>query len=174
MAFFVFVMAKNIGEDKDKIMKAVCLRVSKGELVKFAAEAEGTTAQTIRAWALSDPKGLGLLYTRAREEQSHSLAEQAVMIADGEDALTLLYEQAIDQAEDAIGGTPNGSKIIASLRSNQLTRDRMRMDARKWLTSKIAPRLYGDKIEIAGDPDRPLQQEVRVRIEREGRRITAS
>lgn len=35
---------------------------------------------------------------------------------------------------------------------------RVRVDPRKWLLSKLAPKKYGDKLDLthAGDPDRPL------------------
>jgi hypothetical protein len=151
-------------------MEAVCRRVAKGELVKYAAQAEGTAADTIREWAI-EPE-FAPLYARARELQAHALAEQALEIADGEDALTLLYEQAIEKEEAALAGDEKRYPIIAALKANLLNRDKMRMDARKWLTSKIAPRHYGEKLELHGAGGGPV--EVRVRIEREGRRVTSS
>src|SRR5262249_23605207 len=37
-------------------------------------------------------------------------------------------------------------------------RDRqIRTGVRQWLMSKLAPRRYGDKVQIAGDPESPLQ-----------------
>lgn len=33
---------------------------------------------------------------------------------------------------------------------------RVRIDARKWAMSKLASKKYGDKLELAGDPERPL------------------
>ena len=33
---------------------------------------------------------------------------------------------------------------------------RLMSDNRKWLLSKLAPKKYGDKLELSGDPDRPL------------------
>lgn len=48
---------------------------------------------------------------------------------------------------------------------NDPARARVRMDARKWAASKLAPKKYGDKVEqtVKGDPDAPLRIE---RIER--------
>ena len=43
-------------------------------------------------------------------------------------------------------------------------RARVRMDGRKWITSKLLPRKYGDKVEVSGDPDRPLVQISRIEI----------
>ena len=33
---------------------------------------------------------------------------------------------------------------------------RVRIDARKWHASKLAPKKYGEKLELAGDPANPL------------------
>ena len=38
---------------------------------------------------------------------------------------------------------------------------RIRIDARKWYASKVAPKKYGDKLELAGDPAAPLTFTVR-------------
>lgn len=33
---------------------------------------------------------------------------------------------------------------------------RVRVDARKWYLSKLAPKRYGDRLELAGDKEAPL------------------
>jgi hypothetical protein len=33
---------------------------------------------------------------------------------------------------------------------------RIMVDARKWFLSKLAPKKYGDKLELGSDPDKPL------------------
>lgn len=129
--------------------------MAQGELVVTAAKAEGTSARMIRRWALDEE--LSPLYTRARIDQAHAIAEDAVRIADGEDALTQLYEAAIDGEDERLVDANHKARhiIIAELRSNLLHRDRLRMDARKWLASKIAPRLYGERLDITSN-DKPL------------------
>jgi len=34
---------------------------------------------------------------------------------------------------------------------------RVQIDARKWRMSKLAPKKYGDKLELSGDPENPLK-----------------
>jgi hypothetical protein len=45
--------------------------------------------------------------------------------------------------------------------ADDLTEDansrRVRIDTRKWFLSKLAPKKYGDRIEIAGDKENPLE-----------------
>lgn len=141
-------------------MATVCQRIATGELVKHAVRGLGVEAQTIREWALTDEYAPA--YTRARIDQSHAMAEQAIDIADGEDPLTLLYEEGLEEKRDRIASMPPGPaqsaayKALASLESNLVQRDRMRMDARKWLTSKIAPKLYGEKLDVTSG-DKPIE-----------------
>jgi hypothetical protein len=39
---------------------------------------------------------------------------------------------------------------------------RVRLDTRKWLMSKLHPQRYGDKVQVAGDPDHPIRHTVAV------------
>jgi len=34
------------------------------------------------------------------------------------------------------------------------------VDTRKWLLSKLAPKKWGDKLELSGDPENPLLQKI--------------
>lgn len=136
-------------------MEAVCARVAHGELVKYAAKAEGTSEQRIREWGITEP--FAALYARARESQAHALADQAVAIADGTDALTALYDGLIaaEGAAVAKDGGPfadqRARQLMNQLRKNVIDRDKLRLDARKWLTSKIAPKLYGERLDVTSD-----------------------
>lgn len=132
--------------DHAALMQQVCDAIADGALVEDAARAAGTTAKSIRQWALEDA-ALGALYARARESQAHALAEQALAIANGTDALTLARSDAIEAAAaDLEKESPkHWRKIVHSLESNLIQRDRLRVDSLKWMTSKIAPRLFGER-----------------------------
>lgn len=94
---------------------------------------------TVRGWALDDVSGFAAKYTRAREIQADVLAEEIVSISN---------EQAVCYTEAGTAFDPD------------VQRDRLRIDARKWFASKVAPKKYGDKLELAGDKDRPLTVEI--------------
>jgi hypothetical protein len=38
-----------------------------------------------------------------------------------------------------------------------INRNRLRVDARKWIASKLKPKKYGDRQILAGDPENPLE-----------------
>lgn len=52
---------------------------------------------------------------------------------------------------------------IADEKSGDPARDRLRLDTRKWAMSKMAPKKYGDKLELAGDPDAPVVTSIAIR-----------
>lgn len=123
-------MARPRKHDRPKIIKAVCVAISGGQLVKEACEAQGVTPKALREWCVETP-AFGALYARAREEQAHAIAEDAIRLADA----VLPAKGFVDKV-------------------------RVQVDARKWMASKLAPRLYGEKLEVSGDPERPLTVQV--------------
>jgi hypothetical protein len=57
---------------------------------------------------------------------------------------------------------------IADIADNgeDVNRDRLRIDSRKWIASKLKPKKYGDKIQHGGDSDNPLSIMVVTGIDR--------
>lgn len=69
-------------------------------------------------------------YARAREAQADKMAEDILQIAD---------DGARDTYVDSEGVERTDQDVIA--------RSRLRVEARKWLAGKMAPKRYGDKVE---------------------------
>lgn len=42
---------------------------------------------------------------------------------------------------------------IADNKGEDVQRDRLRVDTRKWLLAKVLPKVYGDKTMVSGDPE---------------------
>lgn len=53
---------------------------------------------------------------------------------------------------------------IADEKKGEVNRDRLRVDTRKWLLSKVLPKVYGDKIVHSGDDANPIKHDVTLRI----------
>jgi hypothetical protein len=75
-------------------------------------------------------------YARAREIGLHVMAEEVISVAD---------DGTQDKRVDEDGREVTDHEHIA--------RSRLRADSRKWLTSKLLARQYGDKVQVGGDPD---------------------
>jgi hypothetical protein len=65
-----------------------------------------------------------------------------------------------DSQYDAI--TEDG-KTITNI--EHIQRDRLRVDARKWLAGKLRPKKYGDKLEVGGDAANPIQHTFTLKID---------
>lgn len=117
----------------------ICERIADGESLRAICRDESMPAKsTVFKW-LADMKPFADQYARAREAQADTLADEILEIAD-------------DTSRDTIATEKNGEQP----NSEWITRSRLRVDARKWLASKMAPKKYGDKITHAGDPDAPV------------------
>lgn len=82
------------------------------------------------------------LYARAREAQADLLADNIIEIAD-------------DSSKDT-KRIVKGDEVVEVENTEWTNRSKLRVEARKWKASKLSPKKYGDKLELAGDKDRPL------------------
>jgi len=81
-------------------------------------------------------------YARAKEEQADHLAEEILEIAD-------------DGSNDYMTIT-KGDKDYNVEDREVTNRSRLRVDARKWIASKLKPKKYGDKIDITSGGDKVI------------------
>jgi hypothetical protein len=82
-------------------------------------------------------------YTRAREEQAETHADEIVAIADETPITTPVYDR-------------DGEVIDIKLDSAYIQWQRQRIDARKWTAAKLRPKKYGDRVVHAGDEENPM------------------
>ena len=66
------------------------------------------------------------------------------------------YPQYARAMETRMEGLADEILEIADDKSSDPVRDRLRIDSRKWVMSKIAPKRWGDRTIHMGDPDAPL------------------
>ena len=101
----------------------------------------GISTMTVLRW-LSDEekKDFRVQYARAKEEQADHLAEEILEIADDStrDDKTILDKQ--------------GNPIIVE-NTEWTKRSQLRVDARKWIASKLKPKKYGDKLQTENKTD---------------------
>lgn len=95
---------------------------------------------TVHSWIANDLQGFAAKYANAKEIGLEEIAEEILEIAD-------------DTTRDTVH-TDNGPKADAEW----IARSKLRVDSRKWLLSKLAPKKYGERqaLEIS-NPDGSLQ-----------------
>ena len=115
-----------------EVAAEICAWVASGKsLVKWSAIEGHASLPTIRAWQQKYPEFLSQ-YAHARLACYEVWAAQIVDIAD--DGLN-------DSYIDEKGNTRTDHDVV--------NRSRLRVDARKWLLSKLLPKVYGDSAEGA-------------------------
>lgn len=107
----------------------ICDLIADGKSLRVVCRRDDMpAARTVHRW-LEDRTDFCQQYARAREAGADVFAEAALRAALGVPA-------------DATGA--------------QVQAARLKWDALRWQASKQAPKRWGDKLEVAGDPERPL------------------
>jgi len=126
----------------DHLAQVICLRIAEGEsLNKICKDDEMPERVTIYRWLL-EKEDFCNNYARAREDQAETHADAIVDIAD-----QLPY-----QITDKDGNVRIDSAYVQWQRN--------RIDARKWVASKLKATKYGDVLKHTGDKENPLVVDV--------------
>jgi len=136
---------RNTPATKAAKIDAVLANMGKGMSAYKATQAAGVPWGTWTEWVATDD-ALAVKYTRARETLVERMAQELADIADEPPPLG-----------------PDGK-----VDNGWVAKHRLQVDTRKWLLSKLAPRKYGERLEVAGDASAPLQAAVTVSFVKPG------
>lgn len=136
-------------EFTQEIANKICNRLADGESLRTICKDEDMPSrETVRLW-LADERYKSFLgqYARAREEQADHYFEESIDIADN---------GSNDWMEQNDPENPG-----FRLNGEHVQRSRLRVDIRKWAASKLAPKKYGDKLDmnLGGQPENPVKTE---------------
>lgn len=116
----------------DKLADRICQMIAQGQSVRsICAKKDMISMQTFFRWLRENDK-FREQYARACEERSYMHAEDIIEIADN---ATNDYMEKLE-----------GDGYIFN--SENVQRSRLRIDTRKWLMSKLNPKVYGDKLDM--------------------------
>lgn len=125
-----------------KVAGAICERLVEGQSLRAICKDEAMPGlSTVFQW-LAAHHEFADLYARAREEQAETLAAEIVEIAD--EQCTMVRADKHSSRDDDGGGN---TEVVFD--SAAVARNRLRVDARKWVAAKLKPRVYGDKVQLA-------------------------
>lgn len=119
-----------------KITNEICARIADGESLKtILRDDKMPSSSTIYRWLLEeDKKDFWEKYAKARNIQAELMFEEILDIADDGRNDWMLKESQNDS--------------FVQLNAEAISRSRLRVDTRKWYLSKLAPKKYGEKIDI--------------------------
>jgi len=124
----------------EELADDICEKIASGlPLTKICKPDNMPKLTTVYRW-LQEKADFREMYTRAREDQADTLADEMAELAD------------IDPERILSEG---GNKIDAAY----VNWMRLRIDTRKWTASKLKPRKYGDKTFMAGDAENPIKHD---------------
>ena len=130
-------------EEREKIALAVIEAVANStEGLRALCAEHGVSIGRFMAWIDASPD-LAERYARAKRLQAELLAAEIVAIAD----------------EAEVQARYQGEEVTLELSANAIARNRLRVDARKWVASKLLPKVYGDKLAVGGADDLPPIQQ---------------
>lgn len=132
-------------------MVDVCRIIATGALVGDACRQTQHDPDDIRRWAAED-ETLATLYARARESQAHALAEQAIAASRGGDDIAQAVDLVLELKESEVGELDDAAAkalqtLLNSVALHRINRDKLRVETLKWYTAKVAPKLYGEKVQ---------------------------
>lgn len=124
----------------------ICARLADGDSLRTVCNSEDMPDKsTVFRW-IRQNEIFRDQYARAKQESADAFVEEISDLADDEPRYTTNKWGAdvVDNGYESYRKT--------------------RIDTRKWLASKLKPKRYGDKLELAGDPNAPLKTVARVEL----------
>jgi len=124
-----------------ELAETICERLALGESLRSICRDEKMPSQSMVFRWLASNEQFRVQYAHAREAQADSWADDIIEISD---------DGQNDTYTDGDGNERTNQDVIA--------RSRLRVDTRKWLMARMAPKKYGDKItqEVTGADGAPL------------------
>lgn len=114
---------------------------------------------TVMSWTLEDPD-FSVAYMNAKSTALLVMAEEIAEISEETNAVTMVPRLDADgnPMYDA-EGQPLMIKKVLPLNADVVARNRLRIDSRKWLLSKMMPKQFGDKTttELTGVDGKPIE-----------------
>lgn len=117
----------------EEIRASICEQLADGKSLREICRQEGMPAASTVFVELSQDAGFAEQYARAKQAGIEAMADEITDIADN--ARNDWMER---NGSDDVGWVANGEHT---------RRSQLRIDTRKWLLSKLAPKKYGDRIE---------------------------
>lgn len=133
----------------------ICKRLAEGRLsLRKICLALGVSESGVRKWALEDAEGFGAQYAHARHLGYLVMADDVLETAD----------------TPVEGVTTKWSPLngLEETKGDMFNHRRLQVDTRKWLLSKVLPKIYGDKIAVEHSGTVSIEERLRAGRKRVG------
>lgn len=125
-----------------QVAAEICKRLAAGEsLLGICEDPVMPHRSTVYEWVKDDRDGFADKYAQARNIGLDRMADEVLAIAD-----TPVHGVKTRITADGIETTEG----------DMIEHRRLQVDTRKWYLSKLAPKRYGDKLELSGPDGQPI------------------
>ena len=131
-----------------ELASAICERLAAGESLRaICRDAAMPARSVVHGWVVDDVNGFAAQYARSRDLGLDEMADELMDVADDG------RNDWIERESKRTGET------YTMVNEEAIGRSRLRVDARKWYLSKMAPKRYGEssKVELTGANGGPVQ-----------------
>lgn len=134
-----------------ELASRICLLIAEGQSLRSICKLEGMPVRaTIHNWLLERPD-FAAQYEVAQSLRADALFDECLEIAD-------------DASRDAVTKTRPDGSTYKGFDFDHIARSRLRVDTRKWVCGRMAPKKYGDRVlnEHGGIDGKPIESKVEV------------
>lgn len=158
------VVKKKVGApakyDRAACVAVICAELEKGVSLNQAVRVSAglPAIATFLTWVEQD-QSIGERYARSRSIGFHMLADEIVDLSDKTHEWIMTHElDAYGKPVYNDNGEPRLKQVLMSLNSDVVAHTRLQIDTRKWMLSKMLPKIYGDKVtqELTGSGGGPI------------------
>ena len=133
--------------DREAIGTFICSELKKGRSLESICKAEGMPAiSTVLDWVEQDP-AFAEQYAHARKIGYALLANEIIQLSDKTHEWVTIQEldnEGKPQFDEH--GKPKLKQVLMPLSADVIAHKRVQIDTRKWMLSKMLPKVYGDKV----------------------------
>jgi hypothetical protein len=134
--------------DRTAVAEHVCSQLKTGRSLESICKEEGMPqVGTFLEWVAEDPSGIGKDYAHAREIGYALLADEIIKLSDKTHEWVMIQE--LDDDGKPVfesDGKPKLKQVLLPLSADVIAHKRVQIDTRKWMLSKMLPKVYGDKV----------------------------
>lgn len=125
----------------DGLLASILDRVANGESLSSVCDADDMPSRkSFFQWVKDNPE-IRAQYELAIQMRADKFAEDIIEIADEEVTMVKRSKHQPDHADE-------NADVEVVFDPTAVARNRLRVDARKWLAGKMAPKKYGDKLDV--------------------------
>ncbi len=134
----------------------ICRRLTLPESLRSICRDEAMPSRpVVQDWIVQDKHGFAAQYVRAKAVGIDQFAEETLEIAD-------------DGSNDWMERQNEKGGVVEVVDQDHIARSRLRVDTRKWYVSKLAPKLYGERMahEVSGPDGGAIELDDSARLRR--------